>query len=825
MRLRDKLLLVGFLLACIVMIVAAAGPPPPLRYQWLTTNSTTGTFANGDLPVWDDIAKTWVPGNGSGVTKNLDQFSPIAIITIKSGALTTNLFLHGTPTLSANDVLEVSPSAQIIVDGNGLTVSEMFLSGTNNRIRFDEDSTIRDSTASRIWLFNRFNITSNETARLWDVNLASNALFAAFPSPGGQGIIRFDAPFFNVDTLESGFSIGLNTNSHLGIASAGPSQSGTISSTDWNTFNQKTPTNRTITINGTANQITSSAGAQALNANRTWTLSLPNNLSINGVTNAGQYYGDASGLTNIPYGKVFTSTNGIFTATANPDGSTNWTFTLTNLAGLASGSSLTTNANQFLGIPLSIVTDSKQTNNHLYGNVTVQDGSLIGQAAAGLVISIAANGGFGMTMTGDGIRPDSILETLGDTTRSWGEFFVNGITNLTGLTNVGYAKFRGPVAITTGSSSNLVWVDTNSASGEGAWQQVNASMFDASVTNWINSLVGSVNQNYYFDTNNSIIPTGITFTNGPAGAITNSSMILTPNANAGTNSINLNVAGTPYFMCRISTNQIVRLDDGPCDIQTYIWITGSGSVTAHPELWLFNTNGPASNQVAVAADQVFSATIPTLYNSSMNVVASTNLPVGTYLVLRWMMTAKTGSPVWNFAVGGNYDSHLSINVKNASSAYFGSFTGDGSGLTNLNLVAGYGVEIQSTAGVPTFNTTNRATLIASNATTAQADFSTVQDLISTDEMRANLSLYLTNLVQGRTITAHLFGDTNAANFTVTLLTNGLSTSTLIRWDSNSATNGSTAFTVTNNQVVELSIKCVRLSPLPQEIHAVWGPFK
>lgn len=37
-----------------------------------------------------------------------------------------------------------------------------------------------------------------------------------------------------------------------------------------------TPTARTITINGTTNQITSSAGAQDLSANRTWTLSVPN---------------------------------------------------------------------------------------------------------------------------------------------------------------------------------------------------------------------------------------------------------------------------------------------------------------------------------------------------------------------------------------------------------------------------------------------------------------------------------------------------------------------------------------------------------------------
>lgn len=52
-------------------------------------------------------------------------------------------------------------------------------------------------------------------------------------------------------------------------------QDGFLSSTDWSTFNSKVSASRTITVAGTANQITSSAGAQDLSANRTWTLSFP----------------------------------------------------------------------------------------------------------------------------------------------------------------------------------------------------------------------------------------------------------------------------------------------------------------------------------------------------------------------------------------------------------------------------------------------------------------------------------------------------------------------------------------------------------------------
>lgn len=56
-----------------------------------------------------------------------------------------------------------------------------------------------------------------------------------------------------------------------------------------NTSAAYTPQSRTLTIEGTANQITSSAGAQDLSANRTWTLSLPSHVIFPGnyqATNA-----------------------------------------------------------------------------------------------------------------------------------------------------------------------------------------------------------------------------------------------------------------------------------------------------------------------------------------------------------------------------------------------------------------------------------------------------------------------------------------------------------------------------------------------------------
>lgn len=54
------------------------------------------------------------------------------------------------------------------------------------------------------------------------------------------------------------------------------------------------PTSRTITVAGTANEITSSAGAQDLSANRTWTLSLPTALTFTGKTVTGGTFSGAT---------------------------------------------------------------------------------------------------------------------------------------------------------------------------------------------------------------------------------------------------------------------------------------------------------------------------------------------------------------------------------------------------------------------------------------------------------------------------------------------------------------------------------------------------
>ncbi len=74
----------------------------------------------------------------------------------------------------------------------------------------------------------------------------------------------------------------------------------------------------TITVAGTANEITSSAGAQDLSANRTWTLSLPAALTFTGKTITGGAY-DGASATNFTFttGSIGTAVTAVTQAASN----------------------------------------------------------------------------------------------------------------------------------------------------------------------------------------------------------------------------------------------------------------------------------------------------------------------------------------------------------------------------------------------------------------------------------------------------------------------------------------------------------------------------
>lgn len=97
----------------------------------------------------------------------------------------------------------------------------------------------------------------------------------AITNAGADGSTKGAASFTAADFDATSGNISIDyTNGQAASGSA----KGFLTSADWTTFNNKVATSRTLTVAGTAGQITSSAGSQDLSANRTWTLSLPNHV-------------------------------------------------------------------------------------------------------------------------------------------------------------------------------------------------------------------------------------------------------------------------------------------------------------------------------------------------------------------------------------------------------------------------------------------------------------------------------------------------------------------------------------------------------------------
>jgi hypothetical protein len=118
------------------------------------------------------------------------------------------------------------------------------------------------------------------------------------------------------------FNISSASSTHtfnLPIASA--TNTGKLSNTDWTTFNNKVSTSRTLTINGTTNQVTvSPTGAQDLSANRTWTLSLPQDIHTAALpTFAG---GTFNGLVGIRASALGTTPTQILVVSNDPSSTT-----------------------------------------------------------------------------------------------------------------------------------------------------------------------------------------------------------------------------------------------------------------------------------------------------------------------------------------------------------------------------------------------------------------------------------------------------------------------------------------------------------------------
>jgi hypothetical protein len=123
--------------------------------------------------------------------------------------------------------------------------------------------------------------------------------------------------------------------------------------------------------------------------------------------------------------------------------------------------------------------------------------------------------------------------------------------------------------------------------------------------------------------------------------------------------------------------------------------------------------------------------------------------------------------------------------------------------TNM-VVGGWGIALVTNSGVVTATLTNRAAGIVTNATSATADFSdtaNVNEYFVGWHLTTNLVISPTNLVQGRTV--RVYFPTNSLTYDV-MVTN--TAGTVVRWNRNVSTNGSTSFTKTNTIEADLYLK-------------------
>jgi hypothetical protein len=141
----------------------------------------------------------------------------------------------------------------------------------------------------------------------------------------------------------------------------------------------------TITIAGTANEITSSIGAQDLSANRTWTLSLPNALTFTGKTITGGAYASASAtLFTFTTGSIGTAVTGVTQAPST----NNTTISTTAYADAAAAAAVASVA------PIGATYITQTANGTLTNEQALGDlaGGILKSAVTTGVVSIAAQG-------------------------------------------------------------------------------------------------------------------------------------------------------------------------------------------------------------------------------------------------------------------------------------------------------------------------------------------------------------------------------------------------------------------------------------------------
>jgi hypothetical protein len=253
----------------------------PIRFTKLTIGANGQCLtSNGTVPLWGTCAS-----GGSGVSPFSTTTSQVSGQLIVYPNNTTDIVVIGST---------ATTSAEFWFDPNTLLakfVANLWVTGstTLSNLTFVNATGTQATTTA-------FNTTSLKVSTLTGllqgisgVVSASSTLSVAYGGTSsttltgllkGNGVGVIQTAVQDTDyQVPLTFGDGLTrTANDIDCDTASGSVFGCLASADWTTFNNKVGTSLTLTVAGTANQITSSAGAQDLSANRTWTLSLPSAL-------------------------------------------------------------------------------------------------------------------------------------------------------------------------------------------------------------------------------------------------------------------------------------------------------------------------------------------------------------------------------------------------------------------------------------------------------------------------------------------------------------------------------------------------------------------
>lgn len=261
----------------------------------------------------------------------------------------------------------------------------------------------------------------------------------------------------------------ITTTGTIGITKANATTDGYLSSTDWNTFNNKVPASRTLTINGTTYD---------LSANRTWSVDgLPNQATHSGQflttdgTTASWAALPPSGVSDVTGTAPIASSGGstpdisISQADATTDGylsSTDWnTFndkvpdsrelTINGVTyDLSANRSWTITAGVSGVTASSPITSSGGSTPDI--STSMATNKLIGRYSAGTGVMEEITVGSGLTLTGAGVLNNTATPTPSGYYGAWQD----NVTQTAAVSNVGY-----PMIFRTVDLENQVRVVTN----------------------------------------------------------------------------------------------------------------------------------------------------------------------------------------------------------------------------------------------------------------------------------------------------------------------------------------------------------------------------